>query len=82
MAIDNLIVKEAMAEYAENQLEKVKYNKREFELVDRLNKAFPSDEELSELLDLLLNRYADLVTCDCGRKAFIEVICNACDREE
>jgi len=82
MAIPNLVIKETMAEYTEKQLEKVKYTSKEKELVDRLNKAFPEDKELYALLDLLLNQYVDLVTCDCGRKAFLEVVCNICDREE
>ena len=83
MSIPNLVVAEVtMVDYTEKQLEKVKYTTKERELVDRLNKAFPSDEELSDLLDLLLNQYTDLITCDCGRKAFLEVICNVCDREE
>ena len=76
MAIPNLVIKEKEADGA-----MVKYAKRELELVDRLNEAFPKDTDLSELLDLLLNRYVDLVTCDCGRKAFLEVLCNVCDRE-
>jgi len=75
MAIPNLVIKEV-------EQPMVEYARRELELVDRLNEAFPKDTDLSELLDLLLNRYADLVTCDCGRKAFLEVLCNVCDREE
>ena len=82
MAIPNLIVKETMTEYAEKQLEKVKYTTREHELVDRLNVAFPEDKDLYELLDLLLNRYAELVTCECGKKAFIEIICDVCGRNK
>ena len=75
MAIPNLVIKEV-------EQPMVEYARRELELVDRLNVAFPKDKDLHALLDLLLNRYADLVTCDCGRKAFIEVICNICDRDE
>ena len=75
MAIPNLVIKEV-------EQPMVEYARRELELVDRLNVAFPEDKDLHALLDLLLNRYADLVTCDCGRKAFIEVICNICDRDE
>jgi hypothetical protein len=51
-------------------------------VVDELNKAFPEDEDLGLLLEYLLERYHELIKCDCGRPAYIKIICNICDRDE